>query len=137
MTFYTILFIRCNYKPRLELSITTLHDLNRRVDVLSLQLYTELSDIKRVIINTHAIESQALMDFFGTLSKDWALECMKELLSANLRANLQIVVQVDAVRIQRFISNTLNLQQRLLSLRKLNASQGSPISIQLSEQNLF
>lgn len=93
MTFYTILFIRCNYKPRLELSITTLHDLNRRVDVLSLQLYTELSDIKRVIINTHAIESQALMDFFGTLSKDWALECMKELLSANLRANLQIVVQ--------------------------------------------
>lgn len=35
------------------------------------------------------------MDFFGTLSKDWALECMKELLSANLRANLQIVVQVQ------------------------------------------
>nr|PNR52339.1 hypothetical protein PHYPA_008713 [Physcomitrium patens] len=60
----------------------------------AMQLYTELSDIKRVIINTHAIESQALMDFFGTLSKDWALECMKELLSANLRANLQIVVQV-------------------------------------------
>lgn len=36
------------------------------------------------------------MDFFGTLSKDWALECMKELLSANLRANLQIVVQVQS-----------------------------------------
>lgn len=63
MTFYTILFIRCNYKPRLELSITTLHDLNRRVDVLSLQLYTELSDIKRVIINTHAIESQVYTSF--------------------------------------------------------------------------
>lgn len=37
---------------------------------------------------------QALVEFFGTLSKEWALECMKDLLMVNLRGNLQIIVQV-------------------------------------------
>lgn len=86
-----------------------------------MQHYTELPDIKRVIVNTHAIEPQvyiphclylfqhhdslkmpshiiwllqALVEFFGTLSKEWALECMKDLLLVNLRGNLQIIVQV-------------------------------------------
>ncbi|KAM3293080.1 hypothetical protein ACQJBY_036578 [Aegilops geniculata] len=58
-----------------------------------IQHYAELPDIKRVIVNTHAIEPQALVEFFGTLSKEWALECMKDLLLVNLRGNLQIVVQ--------------------------------------------
>ncbi|WVZ91540.1 hypothetical protein U9M48_037697, partial [Paspalum notatum var. saurae] len=59
----------------------------------ALQHYSELSDIKRVIVNAHAIEPQALVKFFGTLSREWALECMKDLLLVNLRGNLQIVVQ--------------------------------------------
>ncbi|XP_031504649.1 clathrin heavy chain 2-like isoform X3 [Nymphaea colorata] len=85
----------------------------------AVQHYTDLSDIKRVIVNTHAIEPQvcnfvlsslwrkwsivifdnvllslqALVEFFGTLSKEWALECMKDLLLVNLRGNLQIIVQ--------------------------------------------
>ncbi|WVZ54972.1 hypothetical protein U9M48_005696 [Paspalum notatum var. saurae] len=59
----------------------------------ALQHYSELPDIKRVIVNTHAIEPQALVEFFGTLSREWALECMKDLLLVNLRGNLQIVVQ--------------------------------------------
>ncbi|XLR37495.1 hypothetical protein HN51_024244 [Arachis hypogaea] len=62
--------------------------------VRALQHYTELPDIKRVIVNTHAIEPQSLVEFFGTLSREWALECMKDLLLANLRGNLQIIVQV-------------------------------------------
>ncbi|GBG80598.1 hypothetical protein CBR_g31057 [Chara braunii] len=60
----------------------------------ALQHYTDLPDIKRVAINTHAIEPQSLVEFFGTLSREWALDCMKELLLINLRGNLQIVVQV-------------------------------------------
>ncbi|KAL2541769.1 Clathrin heavy chain 1 [Abeliophyllum distichum] len=60
----------------------------------ALQHYNELSDIKRVIVNTHAIEPQALVEFFGTLSHEWALDCMKDLLMVNLRGNLQIIVQV-------------------------------------------
>ncbi|XP_031493982.1 clathrin heavy chain 2 [Nymphaea colorata] len=59
----------------------------------ALQHYTDLSDIKRVIVNTHAIEPQSLVEFFGTLSREWALECMKDLLLVNLRGNLQIIVQ--------------------------------------------
>ncbi|KMZ59834.1 putative Clathrin heavy chain [Zostera marina] len=59
----------------------------------ALQHYSELPDIKRVIVNTHAIEPQALIEFFGTLSKEWALDCMKDLLLVNLRGNLQIIVQ--------------------------------------------
>ncbi|KAK4489286.1 hypothetical protein RD792_005086 [Penstemon davidsonii] len=62
--------------------------------VRALQHYAELPDIKRVIVNTHAIEPQALVEFFGTLSTEWALECMKDLLLVNLRGNLQIIVQV-------------------------------------------
>nr|KAJ0211596.1 hypothetical protein LSAT_V11C400162820 [Lactuca sativa] len=54
----------------------------------------QLPDIKRVIVNTHAIEPQSLVEFFGTLSREWALECMKDLLLVNLRGNLQIIVQV-------------------------------------------
>ncbi|CAO2817070.1 unnamed protein product [Amaranthus hypochondriacus] len=61
--------------------------------IQALRHYTDLPDIKRVIVNTHAIEPQALVDFFGTLSREWALECMKDLLLVNLRGNLQIIVQ--------------------------------------------
>jgi len=60
----------------------------------ALQHYTELSDIKRVVVNTHAIEPQALVDFFGTISKEWAMDCLKELLTSNIRQNLQLVVQI-------------------------------------------
>lgn len=90
--------------------------------VFLMQHYSELPDIKRVIVNTHAIEPQvvflsnyiklvpltcrtvtkivfflllqSLVEFFGTLSREWALECMKDLLLVNLRGNLQIIVQV-------------------------------------------
>ncbi|PPR96846.1 hypothetical protein GOBAR_AA23821 [Gossypium barbadense] len=62
--------------------------------IRALQHYSEFPDIKRVIVNTHAIEPQSLVEFFGTLSREWALECMKDLLLVNLRGNLQIIVQV-------------------------------------------
>ena len=60
----------------------------------ALQHYSDLPDIKRVIVNTHAIEPQSLVEFFGTMSREWALDSMKELLLVNMRGNLQIVVQV-------------------------------------------
>lgn len=60
----------------------------------ALQHYTDLSDIKRVVVNTHAIEPQALTEYFGTLSAEWALECLKVLLETNMQQNLQIVVNI-------------------------------------------
>ncbi|KAF1892552.1 hypothetical protein Lal_00011019 [Lupinus albus] len=69
--------------------------------VRALQHYTELPDVKRVIVNTHAIEPQSLVEFFGTLSREWALECMKDLLLVNLRGNLQIIVQLTYVQVAK------------------------------------
>lgn len=60
----------------------------------ALQHYTDLVDIKRVIVNTHAIEPAALVEFFGSLSAEWALDCLRVLLDSNLQQNLQIVVNV-------------------------------------------
>eukprot|EP00899_Mesostigma_viride_P014185 jgi/Mesvir1/22768/Mv14160-RA.1 len=60
----------------------------------ALQHYTDLPDIKRVVVNTHAIDAQALTEFFGTLSMEWALEALKELLATNMHQNLQLVVQI-------------------------------------------
>ncbi|DBA67143.1 hypothetical protein WJX79_007694 [Trebouxia sp. C0005] len=60
----------------------------------ALQHYTDLVDIKRVIVNTHAIDPQSLVEFFGSLSAEWALDCLQELLKSNMQQNLQLVVQV-------------------------------------------
>lgn len=60
----------------------------------ALQHYTDLPDIKRVVVNTHAIEPQALVEYFGTLSAEWALDCLKVLLETNMQQNLQIVVTI-------------------------------------------
>ena len=61
----------------------------------ALQHYTELPDIKRVIVNTHAIDPTALTQYFGTLSADWAIDCLKEMLTTNPQQNLQLVVNVS------------------------------------------
>ncbi|KAJ8774319.1 hypothetical protein K2173_011191 [Erythroxylum novogranatense] len=49
----------------------------------------ELVGIERVIVNTHAKELQAHLAFFRTLSREWAVECMKDLLLVYWRGNLQ------------------------------------------------
>ena len=56
--------------------------------------YTDIHDIKRIIPHTHAINAEWLVNYFGTLSVDQTLECLKEMLSNNLRQNLQVVVQI-------------------------------------------
>uniref|UniRef100_A0A7S0V4E8 Clathrin heavy chain n=1 Tax=Polytomella parva TaxID=51329 RepID=A0A7S0V4E8_9CHLO len=60
----------------------------------ALQHYTDLNDIKRVIINTHAMDPKALTEYFGTLSADWALSCLKELLTVGGAQNLPLAVAV-------------------------------------------
>ncbi|CAG9465968.1 unnamed protein product [Pedinophyceae sp. YPF-701] len=60
----------------------------------ALQHYTELPDIKRCVVNTHAMQPEELVEYFGTLSTDWALDCCRELLSSNVQQNLQVVVLI-------------------------------------------
>lgn len=54
----------------------------------ALQHYTDLTDIKRVIVNTHAIDPQQLVEFFGSLSAEWALDCLKVLPASSCTSNL-------------------------------------------------
>ena len=60
----------------------------------ALQHYTDLADIKRVIVNAPAMDPQGVVDFFGTLSREDALECLYELMRVAPQNNVQIVVQV-------------------------------------------
>jgi len=44
--------------------------------------------------NTHAINPEFLVTYFGTLSVEYGLECLKEMLVSNMRQNLQVVVSI-------------------------------------------
>lgn len=60
----------------------------------ALEHYTDLYDIKRAVVHTHLLPGDWLVGFFGTLSVEDSLECLKAMLTANIRQNLQICVQI-------------------------------------------
>ena len=60
----------------------------------ALEHYTELDDIKRVIVHTQQINHEFLGQYFATLSAENALECLKVLLTHNQGFNETIVVNV-------------------------------------------
>ncbi|CEP17142.1 hypothetical protein [Parasitella parasitica] len=60
----------------------------------ALEHYSDIHDIKRIIPFTHQMNAEWLVNYFGNLSVDQTLDCLKEMLSNNLRQNLQIVVQI-------------------------------------------
>lgn len=64
------------------------------VEQRALEHYTDLFDIKRAIIHTHLLQPEWLVNYFGTLSVEDSLECLKEMLKVNIRQNLQICVKV-------------------------------------------
>ncbi|PPS19407.1 hypothetical protein GOBAR_AA01162 [Gossypium barbadense] len=90
-----------------------------RIAQLCEKYYTELPDIKCVIVNTYTIEPQALVKFFGTLSREWALKCMKDLLLVNLRGNLQIIVQQMACLVTMIIPGLHNFVRKLVFMCEL------------------
>lgn len=59
----------------------------------ALELYTEIKDIKRIIVNTQAINLDWLVGYFATLTEENALACLEELLTNNM-ANLKVVVNI-------------------------------------------
>lgn len=60
----------------------------------ALEHYTDLYDIKRAIVHTHLLNAEWLVTYFGSLSVEDSVECLKAMLSHNIRQNLQISVQV-------------------------------------------
>ena len=60
----------------------------------ALEHYTDLYDIKRAVVHTHLLNPDWLVTYFGRLSVDDCVECLKAMLQANIRQNLQVVVQI-------------------------------------------
>jgi clathrin heavy chain len=49
----------------------------------ALQNYTNIQDIKRVMLNTHAISEDQIIEFFGKLGEEESLQCMYDMLKSN------------------------------------------------------
>ncbi|CAK8683084.1 clathrin heavy chain 1 [Clavelina lepadiformis] len=60
----------------------------------ALEHFVDLYDIKRAIIHTHLLNPEWLVNYFGSLSVEDSVECLKAMLTANIRQNLQLCVQV-------------------------------------------
>lgn len=66
----------------------------------ALENYIDLKDIRRVILNTHAIPADWLANYLSRLQSEWIYTCIGDLLRHN-RQNLQLVVQVTAANYQK------------------------------------
>ena len=60
----------------------------------ALEHYEDLADIKRVVVHSNLFENDWLVNYFGTLTVEQSLESLYEMLRANIRQNLQVVVQI-------------------------------------------
>lgn len=60
----------------------------------ALEHYTDLYDIKRAVVHTHLLQADWLVNYFGSLSVEDSLECLKAMLAANIRQNLSVVCQI-------------------------------------------
>jgi clathrin heavy chain len=60
----------------------------------ALEHYSDIYDIKRTIVHTHLLNPEWVVNYFGRLSVEQSLECVKEMLTVNMRQNLQICVQI-------------------------------------------
>ena len=62
----------------------------------ALEHYSDILDIKRVIVHTHLFNIEWVIVYFSRLSVEQSLECLQEMLKVNIRQNLQIVVQISS-----------------------------------------
>lgn len=60
----------------------------------ALEHYTDIYDIKRAVVHTHMLNPDWLVNYFGSLSVDDSLECLKAMMQANMRQNLQVCVKI-------------------------------------------
>lgn len=60
----------------------------------ALEHYTDIYDIKRTIIHTNLLNPEWVVNYFGRLSMEQSIECLREMMTNNMRQNLQIVVQI-------------------------------------------
>jgi len=66
----------------------------------AMEHYTDTDDIKRSLVamcsNPQMMNPDFVLSFFGSMSPETSLECLKELLGRNMRGTIQIVTKVAA-----------------------------------------
>ena len=67
----------------------------------ALENYTDIKDIKRVLINSHSLSPEFIGEYLGKMDAEQGLVCMQEMLRFN-RQNLQVVVNVAVQNLQKF-----------------------------------
>lgn len=60
----------------------------------ALEAYEDPASIKRCIVQTDKIPEEFLLNYFGRLTVELALECLDEMLKVNIRQNLQAVINI-------------------------------------------
>ncbi|CAF2640054.1 unnamed protein product [Rotaria sp. Silwood2] len=80
----------------------------------ALEHYTDLYDIKRIVVHTHLLNPEWLVDYFGRLSVDDCIECLKAMLQANIHQNLQIVIQITTKYHDQFETKQFTELSKLL-----------------------
>ncbi len=60
----------------------------------ALEHFTDTYDIKRTIVHTHLLNPEWVTNYFGRLSVEQSLECLKEILTHNIRQNLPIATKI-------------------------------------------
>ena len=55
----------------------------------ALEHYTDIYDIKRAVVHTQMLNPDWLVNYFGSLSVEDSMECLRAMLQANIRQNLQ------------------------------------------------
>lgn len=73
----------------------------------ALEHYTDLYDIKRAVVHTHLLNPEWLVTYFGSLSVEDSLECLKAMLTANIRQNLQVCVQIASKYHEQLTTDSL------------------------------
>lgn len=74
---------------------------------VSLDNYTDINDIKRVILHTHLINPNYLIEYLGRMTPENCLICLHELLKHNPMQNLNVVIEAAVKYCQRIPLNEL------------------------------
>ncbi|KAJ3372990.1 hypothetical protein HDU91_001672 [Kappamyces sp. JEL0680] len=60
----------------------------------ALEHFTDTYDIKRTIVHTHLLNPEWVINYFGRLSVEQSVDCLKEILTHNIRQNLPIATKI-------------------------------------------
>ena len=96
----------------------------------ALEHFTDTYDIKRTIVHTHLLNPEWVINYFGRLSVDQAIECLKEILTHNIRQNLPIATKIATKYSEHMeVSKLINIFEEVKSFEGLYFFLGSIVNV--------